>query len=162
MSGAPNVLEELLKARAKREKGAAYVPRKYTSGLSAADAAKRKREIERRSREGGSYEQLHGDEDAKTRPSKYSRTELAKRTREELESPSTTSFIQTVAKLTGIAPRILRKVHRRGAEAWAVGHRAGASQVAWARARVYSFATGGKTQKTADADLWREHLEDKK
>lgn len=162
MSGAPlDVLEELLKARAKRE-GAAYVPKKYTSGLSAKDAAKRKREIKRRSRKGGSYEPLHGDEDAQTRPSKYSRTELAKRTREELESPTTTSFIKTVAKLTGIAPRILRKVHRRGAEAWAVGHRPGASQVAWARARVYSFATGGKTQQTADADLWREHLEGKK
>lgn len=162
MSGAPlDVLEELFKARAKR-KGAAYVPKKYTRGLSAKDAAKRKREIERRSREGGKYKPLHGDKDAKTRPSKYSRTELAKRTREELKSPTTTSFIKTVSKLTGIAPRILRKVHRRGAQAWAVGHRPGASQVAWARARVYSFATGGKTQKTTDADLWREHLESKK
>lgn len=155
-----DVLAELLKARSK---SSAYVPEKYTRGLSAKDAAKRRREIERRTKEGGSYEPLHGDEDAETRPSKYSRTELAKRTREKLKDPSTTSFIKVVSELTGIDKKILRQVHRRGAEAWAVGHRAGASQVAWARARVYSFATGGKTQRTADADLWRKHKDkDKK
>ncbi len=32
----------------------------------------------------------------------------------------------------------------------------------WAMARVYSFVVGGKTQKTADADLWKKHLKAKK
>ena len=27
----------------------------------------------------------------------------------------------------------------------------------WAMARVYSFVMGGKTQKTADKDLWEKH-----
>ena len=147
--------EELNKARER----AAKVPRTYTEGLDAATAQARRAEIRRRAEEGGSYEPLTGDEGAETRPSRYTRTALARKVREELKSPSTGSFIRAVAKLTGISPAILRQVHRRGAEAWAIGHRAGASQVAWARARVYSFATGGKTRRTADADLWREHLE---
>jgi len=29
-------------------------------------------------------------------------------------------------------------------------------------ARIYSFVVGGKTQKTADADLWKKHLKAKK
>ena len=32
----------------------------------------------------------------------------------------------------------------------------------WAMARIYSFVVGGKTQKTADADLWKKHLKAKK
>ena len=37
--------------------------------------------------------------------------------------------------------------------AWRTGHRPGASQQAWAYARVSSFLTKGKTYYTADADL---------
>ena len=32
----------------------------------------------------------------------------------------------------------------------------------WAFARIYSFVMGGKTQKTADKDLWDKHLKSKK
>jgi hypothetical protein len=39
--------------------------------------------------------------------------------------------------------------------AWKGGHRPGASSHAWAFARVNSFIVGGKTRKTADADLWK-------
>jgi len=38
--------------------------------------------------------------------------------------------------------------------AWKTGHRPGATPHQWAFARVNSFLTGGKTQKTTDADLW--------
>jgi len=135
------------------------VPAKYLSGLKGEERAQRKRELERRARDASqrTYEPLEGDEDAKTRPSKYSRTQLAKDTRDEMKGNSAKEFIRTVAKLTGIERSIIERVHERGAAAWATGHRPGASQVAWSRARVYSFATGGKTQRTADADLWREH-----
>jgi len=44
-------------------------------------------------------------------------------------------------------------------KAWSTsGHRVGASAQQWARARVYSFLTGGKTTRTGDKDLfdkWR-------
>ena len=32
----------------------------------------------------------------------------------------------------------------------------------WAMARIYSFVMGGKTQKTADADLWAKHKKSKR
>lgn len=135
------------------------IPSKYLSGLGGKERAERKRELELRMREGGSYEPLPGDEDAETRPSKYSRSEVAKRTRELLDKRGEgASFLRAVSDVSGVGIGILRKVHRRGAEAWASGHRPGASQVAWARARVYSFVSGGKTQTTTDRDLWEEHL----
>jgi len=58
------------------------------------------------------------------------------------------------ASKSGFSLPILRKVYKRGMAAWKVGHRAGASQSAWAKARLYSFLTGGKTSKTADASLY--------
>ena len=140
-----------------------HVPEKYLSGLKGEERAKRKKEIQRRIKEGGSYKDLPGDKDAKTKPSKYSRTQLAEKVREAMKTNTKRAFIAAVNKLTGIPVRILNKVHERGAQAWATsGHRPGATQIAWSRARVYSFATGGKTQKTADADLWREYKESKK
>lgn len=137
------------------------IPAKYLSGLKGEERAKRKRELERRARDASqrTYEPLESDKGAKTRPSKYSRTQLAKDTREAMKGNSAREFISTVAKLTGIKRSIIETVHERGAAAWATGHRPGASQVAWSRARVYSFATGGKTQRTADVDLWRQHKE---
>lgn len=60
------------------------------------------------------------------------------------------------AKLTGIPKKILDEVYARGMAAWQTGHRPGASQHAWALARVYSFATGGPTAQGPDADLARE------
>lgn len=58
------------------------------------------------------------------------------------------------AKESGISYGILKQVYDRGMDAWKGGHRPGASPQAWAFARVNSFIVGGKTRKTADADLW--------
>jgi len=54
---------------------------------------------------------------------------------------------------SGIPKSILEQVYRRGAAAWATGHRPGATREQWAMARVNSFITKGKTYSTADADL---------
>lgn len=61
------------------------------------------------------------------------------------------------AAKTGIAYGILKKVFDRGVAAWRTGHRPGTTPVQWGLARVNSFATGGKTRTTADADLWADH-----
>jgi len=61
------------------------------------------------------------------------------------------------AAKTGIAYDILKKVFDRGVAAWRTGHRPGTTPVQWGLARVNSFATGGKTRTTADADLWADH-----
>lgn len=133
------------------------VPAKYLEGLTGQEREKRKKELQRRMKSGGSFEPLPSDKGAKTKPSKYSRTKLAAETRKRMKGNSKKEFLDVVSDLTGIKRSILNEVHERGAKAWTIGHRVGASQVAWSRARVYSFATGGKTQKTADKDLWKKH-----
>ncbi|MGI9555878.1 MAG: DUF5824 family protein [Cyanophyceae cyanobacterium] len=81
--------------------------------------------------------------------------------------------ISKIAKLSGISKSILQEVYNRGVGAWktnpaSVRTKSGKkdptapisqkmSKEAWAMARVYSFITGGKTQKTTDSDLWKKH-----
>lgn len=65
--------------------------------------------------------------------------------------------VQNKAKETGIPFDILWDVYRRGVGAWRTGHRPGTTPEQWGLARVNSFVTGGKTQKTTDADLWKKH-----
>ena len=62
--------------------------------------------------------------------------------------------LQKKAKASGIPYSILKQVFDRGMDAWKGGHRPGVSSHGWAYARVNSFIVGGKTRKTADADLW--------
>ena len=81
--------------------------------------------------------------------------------------------LDEIAKLTGIPKRILIEVVRRGVGAWqnnlaSVRLKSGKKDATaprsrkmtkqqWSYARVYSFVMGGKTQKTADKDLWEKH-----
>jgi hypothetical protein len=58
---------------------------------------------------------------------------------------------------SGISYGILKKVFDRGMGAWKTSHRPGTTPHQWAFARVNSFISGGKTQKTADKDLWAKH-----
>lgn len=82
---------------------------------------------------------------------------------------------QDISKLTGISMSILDKVYDRGVGAHRTnpqsvrnvkgvkggpGKKMGAQQ--WAMARVYSFAVGGTTRRTADKDLWEKHSKKKK
>lgn len=133
------------------------VPEKYLTGLSGEERAKRKKEIQARIKGKDSYKPLTGDEDAETKPSKYTKTKLASAVREEVKSQGKDEFLRASAKI-GKAPKaILEKVYDRGLKAWATsGHRAGASAQAWAKARVYSFLTNGKTTRTGDKDLYKE------
>lgn len=135
------------------------VPDKYLSGLSAEDKAERKKEIKRRSKQAKqgkvSYEPMHGDDKAKTKPSKYTRTQVAKLIREETKDNSKKEFIRASSKVAKAPRSIIEQVYDRGLKAWATsGHRAGTTAQQWAIARVYSFLSGGKTSKTADKDLF--------
>ena len=79
-----------------------------------------------------------------------------------------------IVRITGIPKRILDQVYDRGLGARksnptsvrsVSGKKIGGTSLKgkmsgpqWAMARVYSFVVGGKTQKTADKDLWAKHL----
>jgi hypothetical protein len=140
------------------EKAEPKVPAKYLEGLTGQERQKRKREIQRRMKDKQSYKELPGDKDAKTKPSKYTRSSFAAKVREEIKKPGKDEFLRAAAKVSGISKTILEECYDRGLKAWSSGgHRPGASPAAWARARVYSLATGGKTRSTADKDLWERH-----
>ena len=142
----------------------AKVPTKYTRGLKASTASKRKTEIRKRlegKRTGSAkYKPLPGDKKAKTRPSRYTlsmgkmRAEI-RETASKMKGKQDDRFISAVAKVTKIPRAIIDKVFRKGQAAWATGHRPGATQSQWARARVYSFLQKGRTVSSgADEDLY--------
>ena len=135
------------------------IQKKYTSGVSESTAAKRKAEFRKRIKGKKSYEPVAGDKKTKTKESKH--TKKAKSIREEImmltpkmKGKPEERFKKAAAKATGIPFSIIDEVYRKGQAAWRIGHRAGASQSAWAKARLYSFLTGGKTSKTSDATLY--------
>ena len=138
---------------------------KYTAGLKKSTAAKRATEIRKRSKgdvsKSDKYKPLPGDKTAKTKPSQYTikagnvRKEILEKTT-TLKGPQDDRFVSAVASVTGVPKSIVRKVYDKGLAAWAVRHRPGATAAQWARARVYSFITGGKTTRTADQTLYLE------
>jgi len=141
------------------------VPRKYTAGLSESTAAKRKAEIRKRVAGKKSFKKLPGDS-KETKPSVYTkrvtRSGLQKAISDasaKMKGSQDERFVKAVAKVTDIPKSIIDKVFKKGLAAWAVGHRPGATQSQWARARVYSFLTGGKTTTTADSVLFLEAKE---
>lgn len=73
------------------------------------------------------------------------------------EASGAETSLRDKADKTGISYSILKKVFDRGYAAWKSSHRPGTNPTQWAHARVNSFATGGKTRTTADADLWKQH-----
>ena len=76
---------------------------------------------------------------------------------ENLEEADAKKALKNKAEKTGISYAILKKVFDRGYAAWSSSHRPGTTPTQWGLARVNSFATGGKTRTTADADLWKKH-----
>ncbi len=80
-----------------------------------------------------------------------------------------------ISRLTGVSTNILSQVMSRGRGARKTnpgsvrnmkGVKGGAGQkmsaTQWGQARIYSFVMGGKTQSTADKDLWEKHKGKKK
>jgi hypothetical protein len=139
----------------------------YYAGLSKSTAAKRKAHFKKGAAmdddNPAAYKPAPGDARAKTRPSVYTKRfkamygEEAETSENFVISESAEKSLRDKAEKTGISYGILKKVYDRGVAAWRTGHRPGTTPSQWGHARVNSFATGGKTRQTADADLWRQH-----
>ena len=69
--------------------------------------------------------------------------------------------LKNKAEKSGISYGILKKVYDRGMGAYKNSHRPGTTPQQWAFARVNSFMSGGKTQKTTDSDLWSKVVNEK-
>lgn len=159
----------------------------YGTGLGDSTKDKRRAQFNKQAKmdddNPAAYKPAPGDARAKTKPSKHTKAYHKKygkkedidtkgwgtdglansykkatpgQTPEELEE-KVIKGLQKKADETGIEYDILKKVFDRGMAAWKTGHRPGATPHQWAYARVNSFVTGGKTQKTTDADLWAKH-----
>lgn len=121
-----------------QDRGMAKVPPQYLAGLAGAERRERTREI-LRERERGTYLPLPSDVGVQTRRSKW-----AVLFEQVFNRPP--RDVADVARLTRVPKRILQQVYNRGLAAWSTGgHRRGASQHAWAMARVQSFVLGGPT-----------------
>lgn len=172
-----------------------FLMENYYTGLDQETKEKRKAHFEKGAAmdddNPAAYKPAPGDEDAETKPSKYTKRyhkmfkkegtvncdRRFKMYREKKNAYFVEQFIadaidlmetvdqlyenkeiiQKKAEETGIPYRILKKVFDRGVAAWRTGHRPGTTPAQWGVARINSFATGGKTQKTTDADLWAEY-----
>jgi len=140
------------------------IPKKYLSGLSAEDRKKRIDEIKRGRKTATSDKSAYSssrfktDKGKKTKPSKY--TQRGKKLLANSNAKTVDAKLAVLSKKTGYSVGTLRQVYNRGLAAWRTGHRPGATQHAWAMARVYSFVTGGKTARTADKDLRKKAMKE--
>ena len=140
----------------------------YFKGLSAKDKKERQNVIARRSKMKSSdpdaYKPFKSDKGKKTKPS--SSTLKFKKMFGELNEDEQQLFAE---KLSAKIRKSLKKkaekanapmgalttIYNKGLAAWRTGHRPGASQHAWAMARVNSVLTGGKARKV-DAAQWKQ------
>ncbi len=126
-----------------------YWPEKYHKGLSTRKNFLRKKDATRRSKmhwkNPKAYTPWKTDQGVKTRKSSYS-------ARFHKKHPNAKTLPE-ISKVTKVPLKTLRTVYNRGMAAWRTGHRPGASAHAWGMARVHSFASKGKTYRTADSDL---------
>ena len=139
-----------------------HVPEKYLAGLSKKERADRIEELTALRSGALGYSPLPTDVVAQrkglVRRSKYTR-EAAKRGiehRGDYEETAQRALlyygVEASSENVSAVSRELEKIFKKGLAAWQTGgHRPGASQVAWAYARVASVLVGGKAAYTADS-----------
>jgi hypothetical protein len=72
---------------------------------------------------------------------------------QEKKGDNVTKALKNKAEKSGAPVSALRAIYNKGLAAWRTGHRPGASQHAWAMARVNSVLAGGPARKV-DAVQW--------
>ncbi len=134
----------------------------YAKGLNKKEKDIAKREIKTTTKKSdddpSAYKQWDSDKEYKKRGGKTKKSKHTNAYKDMYESDdileNSTKALKNKAEESGVDYSILKQVFSRGMAAWKTGHRPGVSPHQWAMARVNSFLTGGKTQKTTDKDLW--------
>jgi len=140
----------------------------YFKGLSKKDKEERERVIKRRSKmdsdDPRAYKGFATDKGEKTKPSKWNAkfkkmygemTEDQRKAVHEKLSAKIKKALKNKAKKANAPQGALTTVYNKGLAAWRTGHRPGASQHAWAMARVNSFLAGGPARKV-DSAQWNQ------
>lgn len=125
-----------------------FHPTRYFIGLSMKEKRERKKQFSER-KGTSNYTMLKTDIKALAKGQVHS-SKYTEKFHRIFPSTHTKNDIQS---LTGISINILNEVYDRGLKAWQTGHRPGASQHAWAWARLYSFLLKGCTYYGPDSDL---------
>jgi hypothetical protein len=85
------------------------------SKLTSSEQKAREKEKERRDKlDKPVYKPLPGDENVETKPSKYTKTELAEKVREEMKKPGKDEFIRAASKVSGVKKKYIEEVYDRG------------------------------------------------
>lgn len=134
----------------------------YAKGLNDKEADIAKREIKTTSKKDdddpSAYKKWDSDKKYEKRGGKTKKSKYTDAYKDMYESDeileNSTQALKNKSEESGVEYSILKQVFSRGMAAWKTGHRPGVSPHQWAMARVNSFLTGGKTQKTSDKDLW--------
>jgi hypothetical protein len=175
------IIAEVLEEIAEEEKKKSKVNPAYLKGSP--EKRKREKEITARAKKDtddpSAYRPFATDKDPKTgkpiktKPSKWNKKvkDMFGEGTEELDLESLREFItETIlqekgdkvtkalknkAEKTGAPVSALRAIYNKGLAAWRTGHRPGASQHAWAMARVNSVLAGGPARKV-DATQWKQ------
>ncbi len=140
----------------------------YFKGLSKKDKDERERVIKKRAKmdsdDPDAYKGFRSDKGVKTKPSKWNAkfkkmygemTEDQKTVFHEKLSAKIKKALKNKAKKANAPQGALTTVYNKGLAAWRTGHRPGASQHAWAMARVNSFLAGGPARKV-DSAQWNQ------
>jgi hypothetical protein len=140
------------KTRRRLKKDNPHWPHKYYAGLTAKQAATRRKEIMKYgalpSSDRRAYVGFKTNRGVKTKTSSY--TAQFRRL-----YPDAKSLAQK-AKATGVPERFLQVSYDRGLAAWRTGHRPGATGQQWGYARVHSLLMCGKTHYGPDSDVVRD------
>ena len=127
---------------------------KYTKGLSPSTAAKREAAQKIKTEQ---YKQTKGLEGNKAvYKADLPGDEKPAKEKSKYAEGKGSGSLEELADRVNAPLSALRKIYNKGLAAWASsGHRPGASQHGWARARVNSVLQGGKAREV-DAKEWEE------
>ncbi len=138
-------------------------PHKYYAGLTAKQAAARRKEILKYgalpSSDRRAYVGFKTDRVKRVGPYGFNRgikTKTSSYTAKFHRAFPDAKSLSQKAKATGVPERFLKVSYDRGLAAWRTGHRPGATGQQWGYARVHSLLMCGKTHYGPDSDVVRD------
>ena len=118
-------------------------PARYHKGLAKSTKSKRDAHFKKGAKMDDdnpkAYTPAPGDKDAKTKPSKYTKSFKTMFGEDTQIEEDVSKALKTKSDKSGISAKTLRTVYNRGVAAWKTGHRPGTTPQQWGLARVNAF-----------------------
>ena len=118
-------------------------PARYHAGLKKSTKDKRDAHFKKGAKmdddNPAAYKPAPGDKDAKTKPSKYTKSFKTMFGEDTNLEEDVSAALKKKSEKSGISTKTLRTVYNRGVAAWRTGHRPGTTPQQWGLARVNAF-----------------------